>query len=46
MEARLNAWVEQQGLTPVGAIEYAFYDAPMVPGPLRRNEVMVEVAAQ
>ncbi|WP_298334296.1 heme-binding protein [uncultured Erythrobacter sp.] len=46
MEAQLNNWVEDQGLTPVGSIEYAFYDAPMVPGPLRRNEVMVEVAAQ
>ena len=46
MEARLNNWVKQKGLSPVGSIEYAFYDAPMVPGPLRRNEVMVEVAAE
>lgn len=46
MEALLGQWVKERGLTPVGAIEYAFYDAPMIPGPLRRNEVMVEVAAQ
>lgn len=46
MEAKLGRWVEAQGLSRVGAVEYAFYDAPMVPGPLRRNEVMVEVATQ
>ena len=45
METRLMDWVEAQGLTPVGDVEYAFYDAPMIPGPLRRNEVMVEGAA-
>ena len=45
-EARLGQWVEAQGLKPVGGAEYAFYDAPMVPGPLRRNEVMVEVASE
>ena len=46
MEAKLNDWIKERGYTPVGSIEYAFYDAPMVPGPLRRNEVMVEVAAE
>lgn len=46
MEAALGEWVVSQGLTPVGRIEYAFYDAPMIPGPMRRNEVMVEVAVQ
>ena len=43
METRLEDWIEEQGLTAKGAVEYAFYDAPMVPGPLRRNEVMIEV---
>jgi len=43
MEARLTEWLGEQELTPTGQFEYAFYDAPMVPGPLRRNEVMVEV---
>ena len=46
MEARLTEWLEQQKLTPAGEFEYAFYNAPMVPGPLRRNEVLVEVAAE
>ena len=46
MEAMLTQWVEREGLTPLGDFEYAFYDAPMVPGPLRRNEVLIEVAAE
>lgn len=46
MEAKLSRWVRARGLTPVGGFEYAFYDAPMVPGPLRRNEVMIQIAAE
>ncbi|WP_299193431.1 heme-binding protein [uncultured Erythrobacter sp.] len=46
MEERLSQWVDAQGLIPVGSFEYAFYDAPMVPGPMRRNEVLIEVAAE
>lgn len=46
MEARLIAWIAEQGLTLRGDPEYAFYDAPMVPGPLRRNEVLLEVEAR
>lgn len=45
-EEQLADWIAAKGLTPVGSVEFAFYDAPMVPGPLRRNEVMVEVAIQ
>lgn len=44
MEARLRDWMMVQGLMPAGAAEFAFYDAPMVPGPLRRNEVLIPVA--
>lgn len=43
MEQMLAEWIEAQGLRAKGAFEYAFYNAPMVPGPLRRNEVMIEV---
>jgi len=43
MESKLIEWIAEQELTMIGTIEYAFYDAPMIPGPLRRNEVMVEV---
>jgi DNA gyrase inhibitor GyrI len=46
MEARLREWMAAEALTPAGEAEYAFYDAPMVPGPLRRNEVLIPVAAQ
>lgn len=45
-ESALRDWIEEQGPTAVADAEYAFYDAPMVPGPLRRNEVMIEVAAE
>jgi DNA gyrase inhibitor GyrI len=45
MTAQLEAWIAQQGLNPAGDPEYAFYDAPMVPGPLRRNEVLIPIAA-
>jgi hypothetical protein len=44
-EARLRDWLTGQGLMPAGEAEFAFYDAPMVPGPLRRNEVLIPVAA-
>lgn len=44
-EAQLRQWLNGQGIAPVGEAEYAFYDAPMVPGPLRRNEVLIPVAA-
>jgi DNA gyrase inhibitor GyrI len=43
MTRRLEGWMEGAGLTPAGAAEYAFYDAPMIPGVLRRNEVLIPV---
>jgi hypothetical protein len=43
-EQQLRAWLAGQDIAPVGEAEYAFYDAPMVPGPLRRNEVLIPVA--
>ena len=45
MEEFLSEWIAGQGLTPKGDFEYAFYDAPMVPGERRRNEVLIEVVA-
>lgn len=42
-EQRLRDWIESRGLEPSGPAEYAFYDAPMVPPPLRRNEVLIPV---
>lgn len=46
MEARLRDWMMGAGLMPAGEPEFAFYNAPMVPGPLRRNEVLIPVAAE
>lgn len=46
MERELAQWVAAKGLTSTGDFEYAFYDAPMVPGPMRRNEVMVQIATE
>lgn len=42
-EARLRSWMAENSLEATGPAEYAFYDAPMVPSPLRRNEVMIPV---
>lgn len=42
-ETRLRVWMNENELVASGPAEYAFYDAPMVPPPLRRNEVMIPV---
>ncbi len=42
-EAQLRNWLAGQGIAPAGEAEFAFYDAPMVPGPLRRNEVLIPI---
>ena len=42
-ETRLRALLEKHNLAPTGAPVYARYNAPFVPWPLRRNEVMVPV---
>lgn len=46
MELALREWIKEDGLTQAGDAEYAFYDAPMVPGPMRRNEVMIPIATE
>ena len=40
-ESGLRQWLDAEGETLSGRVEYAFYDAPMIPGPLRRNEVLI-----
>lgn len=42
-EARLRAFLSEQGLTASGAAQYAFYDPPWTLPFNRRNEVLVEV---
>jgi hypothetical protein len=45
-EASLLAWIKARQLVAAGPVVYARYNAPFVPWPMRRNEVMVPVAAQ
>ena len=40
----LREWIEREGLDTMGPATVAYYDAPWLPGPLRRNEVMFRVA--
>ena len=39
----LERELTESGWTPDGSVQSAQYDAPWVPGPLRRNEVMIPV---
>lgn len=43
-EAELKGWMEAHGYAPAGPIEHAFYNSPIMPGPLRHNEVMIPIA--
>jgi DNA gyrase inhibitor GyrI len=38
-EGRLRGWLAKRGEKSNAEPEYAFYNSPMIPGPLRRNEV-------
>jgi hypothetical protein len=40
---KLEAWIARQQLTAQGDPTFAYYDAPFIPGPFRRNEVMLQV---
>lgn len=44
-EAKLLTWIAGRGLAVTGPPVYARYNAPFVPWPMRRNEVMMPVAA-
>ena len=39
----LESWIAANGYVATGSPRYAGYDAPWVPGPFRRNEVMIPV---
>ena len=39
-EAGLREWMTANGIAPIGPVQYAFYDPPWTPGPMRRNEVV------
>ncbi len=40
---KLNAWLKQKNITPIGVPVYAFYNPPWALPFLRRNEVMVKI---
>lgn len=44
-ERRLRDWMAARDLTPVGPATYAYYNDPFTPGFLRRNEVLLPIAA-
>ncbi|RIX32565.1 SOUL family heme-binding protein [Sphingomonas edaphi] len=43
-EDRLRGWLARRGEAVEAAPEYAFYNSPMIPGPLRRNEVWLPLS--
>lgn len=42
-EDRLRGWLARNGEKAGGEPEYAFYNSPVIPGPLRRNEVWLSL---
>ena len=46
-EQKLLGWLTERGYSLVaGKPDYAFFNSPSIPGPLRRNEVWLEVAVE
>ncbi|MEA1072364.1 heme-binding protein [Sphingomonas sp. LY160] len=43
-EDRLRGWLARRGEASEAEPEYAFYNSPMIPGPLRRNEVWLPLS--
>jgi DNA gyrase inhibitor GyrI len=43
-EDRLRGWLARRGVMISAEPEYAFYNSPMIPGPLRRNEVWLALS--
>jgi hypothetical protein len=43
-EDRLRGWLAKRGVKVAVEPEYAFYNSPMIPGPLRRNEVWLALS--
>ena len=44
-EADLRKWMKAHGLRASGPVEHAFYNSPLTPALLRRNEVLIPLAA-
>ena len=44
-ETSLRKWISERGLKAEGEAEFAGYDPPWTPGPLRRNEALIRLQA-
>ncbi len=44
-EAELRDWMKAQKLNAIGTKTFAYYNDPLTPGFLRRNEVMLDIPA-
>lgn len=42
-EAQLRSWLGAKKIEVTGEVEHAFYNSPFIPGPMRRNEVLLPV---
>ena len=42
-ERKLRIWMRDQGLASGDDVEFASYDPPWTPGPLRRNEILIRL---
>ncbi len=42
-EDKLRKWMDSRGLKGGDSIEFAGYDPPWTPGPLRRNEILIRL---
>jgi hypothetical protein len=45
-EGALRSWLQLRGLPSEGKATHAFYNAPFLPGPMRRNEVMIVLSEE
>lgn len=43
-EADLRAWVAARGREAAPAAEHGYYNSPLRPGPVRQNEILIELA--
>jgi len=43
-EGALRSWLQIRGMPSEGRAVHAFYNAPFLPGPMRRNEVMIALS--
>ena len=42
-ESQLRTWIDEKGLLGTDTVEFAGYDPPWTPNPLRRNEILIRL---